>query len=263
MRHPEVPEDDPREVRGPRERSDAPVLQGARGHRHRAPAGPRFRRRQASSSTAGFATTGDTTASPSSRPSRDTARSTSPGEGVREFKEMVKRLHAAGIEVILDVVYNHTAEGNHLGPYALVQGDRQPHVLPARRRRPALLFRLHRHRQQPQRPPPADAPAHHGFAAVLGDRDARRRVSLRPRVDARAVAPRGRPALELLHDHPPGPGHQPGEAHRRAVGRRRGRLPGRQLSGALGGVERASTATSMRALLEGRRRARRRARRTA
>ncbi|MDH3250489.1 MAG: glycogen debranching protein GlgX [Acidimicrobiia bacterium] len=35
---------------------------------------------------------------------------------VREFKGMVKHLHAAGIEVILDVVYNHTAEGNHLGP---------------------------------------------------------------------------------------------------------------------------------------------------
>src|SRR6185369_9804373 len=35
---------------------------------------------------------------------------------VREFKGMVKALHRAGIEVILDVVYNHTAEGNHLGP---------------------------------------------------------------------------------------------------------------------------------------------------
>ncbi len=39
-----------------------------------------------------------------------------PGEQVYEFKAMVKTLHAAGIEVILDVVYNHTAEGNHLGP---------------------------------------------------------------------------------------------------------------------------------------------------
>jgi glycogen operon protein len=35
---------------------------------------------------------------------------------INEFKSMVKRLHAAGIEVILDVVYNHTAEGDHLGP---------------------------------------------------------------------------------------------------------------------------------------------------
>ncbi|HEX3511447.1 MAG TPA: glycogen debranching protein GlgX [Solirubrobacteraceae bacterium] len=38
------------------------------------------------------------------------------GEQVSEFKGMVKALHAAGIEVLLDVVYNHTAEGNHLGP---------------------------------------------------------------------------------------------------------------------------------------------------
>jgi glycogen operon protein len=38
------------------------------------------------------------------------------GDQVREFKGLVKALHGAGIEVILDVVYNHTAEGNHLGP---------------------------------------------------------------------------------------------------------------------------------------------------
>ena len=38
------------------------------------------------------------------------------GGQVREFKQMVKALHAAGLEVILDVVYNHTCEGNHLGP---------------------------------------------------------------------------------------------------------------------------------------------------
>ena len=38
------------------------------------------------------------------------------GEQVKEFKGAVKALHRAGIEVILDVVYNHTAEGNHLGP---------------------------------------------------------------------------------------------------------------------------------------------------
>ena len=61
----------------------------------------------------------------------------SPGHQVQEFKTMVKAMHAAGIEVILDVVYNHTAEGNHLGPtlsfrgidnaayYQLVADDRQ------------------------------------------------------------------------------------------------------------------------------------------
>ena len=44
------------------------------------------------------------------------------GQQVQEFKQMVKTLHAAGIEVILDVVYNHTAEGNHLGPMLSLKG---------------------------------------------------------------------------------------------------------------------------------------------
>jgi isoamylase len=44
------------------------------------------------------------------------------GDPVREFKGMVKALHRAGIEVILDVVYNHTAEGNHLGPMLSFRG---------------------------------------------------------------------------------------------------------------------------------------------
>ena len=44
------------------------------------------------------------------------------GEQVIEFKSMVRNLHAVGIEVILDVVYNHTAEGNHLGPTLCFRG---------------------------------------------------------------------------------------------------------------------------------------------
>ncbi len=44
------------------------------------------------------------------------------GGQVTEFKSMVRNLHAAGIEVILDVVYNHTAEGNHLGPTLSFRG---------------------------------------------------------------------------------------------------------------------------------------------
>ncbi|MBV9172204.1 MAG: glycogen debranching protein GlgX [Chloroflexi bacterium] len=44
------------------------------------------------------------------------------GQQVAEFKHMVKALHAAGLEVILDVVYNHTAEGNHLGPTLCFRG---------------------------------------------------------------------------------------------------------------------------------------------
>jgi glycogen operon protein len=68
-------------------------------------------------------------------PERRFAASRTPAGAVREFKRMVRALHAAGLEVILDVVYNHTAEGNHLGPtlslkgidnasyYRLVDGD--------------------------------------------------------------------------------------------------------------------------------------------
>lgn len=48
--------------------------------------------------------------------------STTPGGQVQEFKAMVRSLHEAGIEVILDVVYNHTAEGNHLGPTLSMRG---------------------------------------------------------------------------------------------------------------------------------------------
>jgi glycogen operon protein len=70
-------------------------------------------------------------------PHNDYSSVGSRGQQVQEFKGMVKSLHEAGIEVILDVVYNHTAEGNHLGPtlcfrgidntayYRLVEGDAQ------------------------------------------------------------------------------------------------------------------------------------------
>jgi isoamylase len=49
-----------------------------------------------------------------------------PGSEVNQFKELVRAMHAAGIEVILDVVYNHTAEGNHLGPTMSFRGIDNP-----------------------------------------------------------------------------------------------------------------------------------------
>jgi len=55
-------------------------------------------------------------------PERRFAASQTPAGAVREFKRMVRALHAAGLEVILDVVYNHTAEGNHLGPTLSLKG---------------------------------------------------------------------------------------------------------------------------------------------
>jgi isoamylase len=50
------------------------------------------------------------------------ASSSTPLDAVREFKTMVRTLHEAGLEVILDVVYNHTAEGNHAGPTLSLRG---------------------------------------------------------------------------------------------------------------------------------------------
>ena len=55
-------------------------------------------------------------------PHAEYASSGQMGEQVLEFKSMVRNLHAAGIEVILDVVYNHTGEGNHLGPTLCFRG---------------------------------------------------------------------------------------------------------------------------------------------
>ncbi|MGB4725832.1 MAG: alpha-amylase family glycosyl hydrolase, partial [Thermogutta sp.] len=55
-------------------------------------------------------------------PHRGYAVSKEPGAQVREFKEMVRELHKAGIEVILDVVFNHTAEGNEYGPTLSFKG---------------------------------------------------------------------------------------------------------------------------------------------
>ena len=76
------------------------------------------------------------------------------GHQVNEFKTMVTNLHEAGIEVILDVVYNHTAEGNHMGPtlsfrgidnasyYRLVDGD-QAHYFDTTGTGNSLLMRSH------------------------------------------------------------------------------------------------------------------------
>ncbi len=90
----------------------------------------------------------------------------------------------------------------------------------------------------PQRAAPARAAADHGLAALLGARDARRRLPLRPRLDARPRVLRRRPAVHVLRARAAGPGGHAGQADRRAVGRRPGRLPGRQLPAAVDRVER-------------------------
>jgi glycogen operon protein len=55
-------------------------------------------------------------------PHADYASNSRRGRQVQEFKQLVKTMHSAGIEVILDVVYNHTAEGNQLGPMLSLKG---------------------------------------------------------------------------------------------------------------------------------------------
>ena len=59
-------------------------------------------------------------------PHRGYAASRALGHQVQEFKHMVRELHQAGIEVILDVVYNHSAEGNHMGPAISFKGFDNP-----------------------------------------------------------------------------------------------------------------------------------------
>ena len=160
------------------------------------------------------------------------------GQQVTEFKAMVKALHAAGIEVILDVVYNHTAEGNELGPtlsfkgidnasyYRLVDDD-PAHYFDTTGTGNSLLMR-HPHVLQ----------LIMDSLRYWVDGDARRRLPVRPRRHPGPPVPRGRQAVGVLRPGPAGPGDQPGQAHRRALGHRRGRLPGRQLPAPVDGVER-------------------------
>ena len=160
------------------------------------------------------------------------------GQEVREFKGMVKALHRAGIEVILDVVYNHTAEGNHLGPMLCFKGvDNKSY------------YRLS----------PDDQRFYMDFTGTGNSlnvvhpsvlrliMDSLRYWVIECHVDgfrfdlasrARPRALRRRPAVGVLRRHPPGPDPLPGQADRRAVGRRPGRLPGRQLPRPVVGVER-------------------------
>ena len=129
-----------------------------------------------------------------------------PADGVREFREMVARFHDAGLEVILDVVYNHTAEGSELGPTLSFKGIDN-----------ASYYRL-----VPDNPryynndagtgntlnsaPSARDADDHRQPALLGGRDARRRVPVRSRHHARAAAGMLRRSQRVSHGLHPGPG---------------------------------------------------------
>ena len=98
-------------------------------------------------------------ASASSRPTCGT-RTRRLGNQVYEFKSMVKTFHAAGIEVILDVVYNHTARATTWARHCRSTAS-TTRLLPPRAEQ-ALLHRFHGHRQQPEHAAPAHDPVDHG-----------------------------------------------------------------------------------------------------
>jgi glycogen operon protein len=120
------------------------------------------------------------------------------GQQVTEFRTMVRNLHREGIEVILDVVYNHTGEGSHLGPTLSLRGiDNASYyrLVPDNKRyyydytgTGNTLNMMH---------PPGPA-AHHGQPAILGPGDACGRVPVRSRRDPCQGTPRSEQALGLL-----------------------------------------------------------------
>jgi glycogen operon protein len=157
---------------------------------------------------------------------------------LQEFKEMVARFHDAGLEVIIDVVYNHTAEGNELGPTLSFKGIDN-----------ASYYRL-----MPDRKRYYVNDTGTGNTLNLSDPASIQMVcdSLRywvqeMHVDGfrfdlghhpRARARRLRHAQRLHEGRDAGPGARRGEADRRAVGLRPRRLPGGRLPAGLGRVER-------------------------
>ena len=157
---------------------------------------------------------------------------------------MVKNFHAAGIEVILDVVYNHTAEAGADGPTLSFRGlddlgfYRRVSDRPRGRPRARHLLGRHRLRQHRQRREP-------GVLRLI--LDSLRYWVTEMHVDGfrfdlmsaltrtgHEVDTNGAPA----HHDRPGPGAAAREADRRAVGRLDGRLPRRRVPAAVGGVER-------------------------
>ncbi len=152
---------------------------------------------------------------------------------------MVKAFHHAGIEVILDMVFNHSGGGRRARGHVLLPRPGQRDLLPPRpedRPLPQLL----RLREHAQLQPPGGALHDPHRAPLLGDGDARGRLPVRPRLHPRAGPRRGGAAQPAAAgDDRRRPRHGGHEAHRGGVGRRRA-LPGGELPelGTLGGMER-------------------------
>ena len=157
---------------------------------------------------------------------------------VNEFKTMVKTLHSAGLEVILDVVYNHTAEGNELGPTLCFRGIDNGAYYRLAHRRAAPLHGLHRHAATRSTCSIRACCSSSWTRCATGSprctSTASASTSRRP---WRASCTRSIACGAFLRHPAAGPGAQRRKADRGAVGSRRGRLPGRQLPARLGGVE--------------------------
>ena len=226
--HPAVPGRAARDLRRTRPRRGDRAPRRSRHHRRRAAPGAPVRAGGVPRRPRASPTTGATTPSATSRRTTGTRRRcapVSPGGQVDEFKGMVKRLHAAGLEVILDVVFNHTAEADHLGPTLCHRGLDNP-----------AYYRL-----DPTDPRRYVDTTGCGNSLNVGHPITLRLImdSLRYWIDemhvdgfrfdlATALARAGRrlrPGLCVLRPRRAGPGRVTGQAHRRAVGRR----PGRQL----------------------------------
>ena len=90
-----------------------------------------------------------------------------------EFREMVKAFHLAGIEVILDIVLNHTAENDELGPTICMRGIENSIYLHVAGQPTPVLQGFHGRRQYAQRQPPCCKRARHECASLLGHAHAR------------------------------------------------------------------------------------------
>ena len=187
MLHPDVPRGAPRHLSRALQRADprAPAL--ARRHGGRAAAGAAGGERAAPGRPRPGQLLGLQLRSGTSRPTCASPRA-GHGRQVEEFKAMVRRFHAAGLEVLLDVVYNHTAEGGHRGPTLSFRGiDNAAYYRldPAHRDR-YLDFTGCGNTLDLRRGPGAGPGARQ--PALLGRGDARRRVPLRHRARARPTA---------------------------------------------------------------------------
>ena len=167
-----------------------------------------------------------------------------PARRSREFRAMVDALHAAGLEVVLDVVFNHTCEGGVGGPSLSWRGLDAAVLVPARARRPR--HRLHRLRQHASTPGSCWSAGWCWTACGTGSR--------RCGVDGfrfDLASTLGRPggsafstARSAARRDRSGPGARDREADRRAVGRDRRGLPGRRVPAGCGRSGTGATATA-------------------